>query len=57
MIGTSDWPNRKNQQWLSTVSTMTTSSDYRTPNFPPPKQDSQTASSGRQQKYRCIQII
>jgi hypothetical protein len=24
IIGTSDWSNRKNQQWLSTVSTLTT---------------------------------
>jgi hypothetical protein len=48
MSGTSDKHNRKNQQWLITVSTLTTSSDYRTPKFSPPKYDTQTASSGKQ---------
>jgi hypothetical protein len=33
---------RINQQWLSTVSILTTSSDYRIPNFSPPKQVTQT---------------
>jgi hypothetical protein len=42
--------NQKNQQWLSTVSTLTTISDYRTPNFSPPKQDTEIASSGKQLK-------
>jgi hypothetical protein len=39
MIDTLDWPNQTNPQWQNTASTRTTSSDYKTPNFSPQKQD------------------
>ena len=50
MIDTQDWPKQTNPQWQSTVSTKTTSSDYKTPNFSPQKQDTEIVSSGRRLK-------
>jgi hypothetical protein len=47
MTDTLDWPNQTNQQWQNTASTRTTSSDYKTPNFSPQKQDTVIASSER----------